>query len=49
MGAGGALYEGLTSNFFAVMDGTVYTAGEGVLAGTVRARRGLGSRAGGVA
>ena len=36
MDAGGALYEGLSSNFFAVLDGTVYTAGEGVLAGTVR-------------
>lgn len=36
VGKGGSLYEGLTSNFFAVMDGTVYTAGEGVLAGTVR-------------
>ncbi|KAL4458753.1 hypothetical protein ABPG75_013618 [Micractinium tetrahymenae] len=34
VGAGGALYEGLTSNFFAVVDGTIYTAGEGVLAGT---------------
>jgi len=32
----GGLYEGLSSNFFAVANGTVYTAGEGVLAGTVR-------------
>lgn len=38
VGAGGALYEGLTSNFFAVVDGAIYTAGEGVLAGTVRPR-----------
>ena len=32
----GGLYEGLSSNFFAVANGTIYTAGEGVLAGTVR-------------
>lgn len=32
----GSLYEGLSSNFFAVLDGRVYTAGQGVLAGTVR-------------
>ena len=36
VGAGGSLYEGLSSNFFAVIDGAVHTAGQGVLAGTVR-------------
>lgn len=36
MDACGSLFEGLSSNFFAVLDGTLYTAGEGVLAGTVR-------------
>ena len=36
VGEGGALFEGLQSNFFAVLDGAVHTAGEGVLAGTVR-------------
>ena len=35
-GEGGELMEGLSSNFFAIKDGTVYTAGEGVLLGTVR-------------
>lgn len=34
--AGGSLFEGLSSNFFAVLGGTLYTAGEGILAGTVR-------------
>ena len=34
--ANGALYEGLSSNFFALMDGTLYTAGENVLLGSVR-------------
>lgn len=33
----GALLEGLTSNFFAVRGGALYTAGEGVLAGVTRA------------
>lgn len=32
----GQLLEGSQTNFFAVKDGTVYTAGEGVLEGTVR-------------
>ncbi|PSC76550.1 class IV [Micractinium conductrix] len=36
VGADGALFEGLTSNVFAVMDGAVHTAGEGILAGSVR-------------
>ena len=36
MDASGAIMEGLSSNFFAVLNGTLYTAGEGVLAGTVR-------------
>ena len=35
-GEGGELMEGLSSNFFAIKDGTVYTAGEGVLLGTLR-------------
>ena len=34
--ADGALYEGLSSNFFALMDGTLYTAGDNVLLGSVR-------------
>lgn len=33
---GGAVLEGMSSNFFAVLGGAVYTAGEGVLPGTVR-------------
>lgn len=37
VGAGGALMEGTQTNFFAVLDGAVHTAGEGVLEGTVRA------------
>lgn len=32
----GSIYEGLSSNFFAVKDGKLYTAGEGILLGTVR-------------
>ena len=32
----GRILEGLSSNFFAVVGGAVQTAGEGVLAGTVR-------------
>lgn len=32
----GALLEGTQTNFYAVMDGKLYTAGEGVLEGTVR-------------
>jgi len=32
----GALYEGLSSNFFALMDGVLYTAGEDILLGSVR-------------
>lgn len=32
----GSLLEGSQTNFFALIDGTVYTAGEGILAGTVR-------------
>eukprot|EP00887_Chlorella_sp_A99_P006550 scaffold3.g6550.t1 len=32
----GCVYEGLTSNFFAVVAGAVHTAGGGVLAGSVR-------------
>lgn len=36
VGEGGALLEGLSSNFFAVARGAVHTAGEGILAGTVR-------------
>lgn len=34
--ANGALYEGLSSNFFTLMDGTLYTAGDNVLMGSVR-------------
>ena len=34
--ADGALYEGLSSNFFVLMDGTLYTAGDNVLLGSVR-------------
>jgi len=34
--ADGALYEGLSSNFFVLMDGTLYTAGDKVLLGSVR-------------
>eukprot|EP00041_Stephanoeca_diplocostata_P007230 m.101101 g.101101 ORF g.101101 m.101101 type:complete len:406 (-) comp16793_c0_seq1:1169-2386(-) len=34
--ADGKILEGSQSNFFAVFDGKVFTAGEGVLAGTVR-------------
>lgn len=30
------MLEGMSSNFFAVQDGTLYTAGEGVLLGTIR-------------
>lgn len=33
---GGRILEGLSSNFFAVMEGTLYTAGEGVLEGVTR-------------
>ena len=33
---GGRVLEGLSSNFFAVVGGAVHTAGEGVLAGSVR-------------
>lgn len=32
----GMLYEGLSSNFFAMKDGVLYTAGEGILLGSVR-------------
>jgi branched-chain amino acid aminotransferase len=32
----GRLSEGLSSNFFAVLHGTIYTAGEGILAGITR-------------
>ena len=32
----GAILEGLSSNFFAVKDGMLFTAGEGILQGTVR-------------
>eukprot|EP00891_Asterochloris_glomerata_P004588 jgi/Astpho2/4588/Aster-x1219 len=32
----GAVLEGMSSSFFAVQDGTLYTAGEGVLLGTIR-------------
>jgi branched-subunit amino acid aminotransferase/4-amino-4-deoxychorismate lyase len=32
----GAVLEGSQTNFFAIVGGTVHTAGEGVLAGTVR-------------
>ena len=32
----GAVLEGTQTNFFALMDGAVYTAREGVLLGTVR-------------
>lgn len=34
--ADGALLEGSQTNFFALVDGALHTAGEGVLAGTVR-------------
>lgn len=34
--ASGALFEGTQTNFYAVMDGKLWTAGEGVLEGTVR-------------
>lgn len=34
--ADGAIYEGLSSNFFALIDGRLWTAGEGVLLGSVR-------------
>jgi branched-chain amino acid aminotransferase len=34
---GGRLLEGLSSNFFAVLRGEIYTSGEGVLAGITRA------------
>lgn len=34
--ADGSVLEGMTSNFFAVIDGELWTAGEGVLLGTVR-------------
>ena len=33
---GGQLLEGSQTNFFAVLDGKVHTAGDGILAGTVR-------------
>ena len=33
--ADGALFEGMTSNFFAVIDGKLCTAGDGILMGTV--------------
>lgn len=36
VGQGGSLYEGLSSNFYALKDGTLYTAGEGILMGSVR-------------
>lgn len=36
VGDGGALFEGLSSNFFALKNGTIYTAGEGILFGSVR-------------
>ena len=32
----GSLMEGLSSNFFALEEGAVVTAGEGVLSGTIR-------------
>ncbi len=32
----GRVFEGLSSNFAAVIDGAVHTAGEGILLGTVR-------------
>jgi len=32
----GQLYEGSQTNFYAIINGTVYTAGEGILEGTVR-------------
>lgn len=35
-GEDGSLYEGLSSNFFVVQDGTLYTAGKNILEGTVR-------------
>jgi branched-subunit amino acid aminotransferase/4-amino-4-deoxychorismate lyase len=34
--ADGAVMEGLTSNVFAIVDGAIVTAGDGVLMGTVR-------------
>ncbi len=34
--ADGRLLEGMSSNFYAVLDGALYTAGEGVLAGITR-------------
>jgi branched-chain amino acid aminotransferase len=37
LGQGDTLLEGTGSNFYAVMDGELYTAGEGVLDGTARA------------
>ena len=36
LSADGCLMEGMSSNFYAVLDGTLYTAGEGVLAGITR-------------
>eukprot|EP00890_Picochlorum_soloecismus_P001160 jgi/Picsp_1/2044/NSC_05509-R1_protein len=36
VGDDGALFEGLSSNFFALMDGSLYTAGSGILLGSVR-------------
>ncbi len=36
IGEDGNLLEGLSSNFYGVIDGTVYTANEGVLSGTTR-------------
>lgn len=36
VGDDGALFEGLSSNFFALMNGSLYTAGSGILLGSVR-------------
>lgn len=36
IGEDGGLYEGLSSNFFVLQGGVLYTAGEGVLLGSVR-------------
>ena len=36
LGEGGELLEGSQTNFYALIDGAVHTADEGVLAGTVR-------------
>lgn len=32
----GHIFEGMSSNFFAIIGGSLYTAGEGILKGTVR-------------